>query len=60
LSNFYTGKFSNPAAKTNPITVPPKAYLLKNLRDGLDQNLEKNAREKRIFRQKFQPAFGSA
>ncbi|AMO99766.1 hypothetical protein CAter282_1893 [Collimonas arenae] len=46
---FIQENFLNFAAKTNSITVPLKAYLLKNLRDGLDQNFEKYARKNRIF-----------
>jgi hypothetical protein len=60
LSNFYTGKFLNFAAKTNLITVPPEAYLLKNLRDGLDQISEKYATKKSSFSINIQTFSGSA
>ena len=46
---FIQENFLNFAAKTDPITVLPNTYLLKNLRDGLDQNLEKYARENHVF-----------
>ncbi|AMP05573.1 hypothetical protein CPter91_3244 [Collimonas pratensis] len=60
MSNFCTGKFLNFAAKTKPITVLPKAYLLKNLRDGLDQISEKYATKKSSFSINIQTFFASA